>query len=289
MNTFESAAAALKTDNWLITPEGFDLLANTCNAQTPTALETMKDDKKIHRQREPESQIAILPVFGPMATYDNFISTLLGWTTYQSLASDIAKYDSTPGVGEIVLYMDTPGGSAKGLSQAASSIEQSNSKVTAYVAGSCASAGYWIASQCASITAAPDAVIGSIGVRTNYYEPKSNELLSENAPNKNMGKSAAQALINDLETLFFEAVAAGRKVSVETVKQNYGKGGVMIGRNALAAGMIDGVSLFHDFVTDSNPKGSHTDSEASSDTLRDLSMNSDVDVTPKRASGRKVY
>ena len=48
--------------------------------------------------------------------------------------------------------------------------------------------------------------------------------------------------------MFVEAVAVNRGVSVETVLEDFGKGGMLTPRDALAAGMVDGVESFDGLV-----------------------------------------
>ncbi len=265
MNTFESAASALRLDNWLISPEGLALLESVLSQAHAANMGADKNDDVLP-SREVKNAM-IIPVSGPMATCNNFISAALGWTTYQSLSEALDRYSSRADIGEIILYMDTPGGSAKGMSELGQNVKSCSVKVSAYVAGTCASAGYWIASQCSSIAAAPDAIIGSIGTRSQYEQPRSNVVTSQNAPNKILNQANTQALVNELEELFIEAVASGRGVSVEHVKQHYGQGGVMTGRKAKNVGMIDGVAFFNQFLSSSgysegNPETSIEDSWA---------------------------
>lgn len=71
-------------------------------------------------------------------------------------------------VSEIVLLIDSPGGQSSGLGCLADDIRMAAQQKTtvAYLSAMCASAAYWVASQCSAIVASPYALVGSIGAYT---------------------------------------------------------------------------------------------------------------------------
>jgi len=296
MNTFAAASMAFKADNWLITSDGFKVLTEVVSSQSANmaAVASKKLNPLAGVSNQRRTKATILPVVGPLATYENFISSAFGWTTYQSLARELARLDADEQVGEIVLYMDTPGGASKGLSEAAYSVKSCKTNVSTYVAGTCASAGYWLASQSSSIAGAPDSIVGSIGVRAGFFGPERGVLTSKNAPNKSLNQAGLQAVIDELEELFLEAVSDGRNVSIDEIKQNYGKGGVMTGRKAATAGMIDSVSLFGEFLNGSNDGASraqHSDDDGWAEAYAEIAdrQNEVISYYPNSMPGRRVY
>lgn len=86
--------------------------------------------------------------------------------------ADIAKLDAhlidcanDSHIRTVVIYLDTPGGCGIGLLETSENIADlraSGKRVIAYSEMLCASAGYWIASSCEKIFAAPSAQLGSI-------------------------------------------------------------------------------------------------------------------------------
>lgn len=66
---------------------------------------------------------------------------------------------------EILLAIDSPGGSVNGTPELAAIVAEVNAKkpVTVWVEGVCCSAAYWIACNASAIHAAPSALLGSIG------------------------------------------------------------------------------------------------------------------------------
>lgn len=72
----------------------------------------------------------------------------------------------------IVLYIDSVGGAVSGVKELATMIAEASVPTVAVVGDVCASAAYWIASQCSQIWAiSPTARIGSVGGLVTYTKP----------------------------------------------------------------------------------------------------------------------
>jgi len=87
----------------------------------------------------------------------------------ERLASVLAR---AQGQDLIVLYIDSVGGAVSGVKELATMIAEASVPTVAVVGDVCASAAYWIASQCAQIWAiSPTARIGSVGGLVTYTKP----------------------------------------------------------------------------------------------------------------------
>ena len=87
----------------------------------------------------------------------------------QDLASVLA---GAQGQDLIVLYIDSVGGAVSGVKELATMIAEASVMTVAVVGEVCASAAYWIASQCSQIWAiSPTARIGSVGGLVTYTKP----------------------------------------------------------------------------------------------------------------------
>ena len=85
------------------------------------------------------------------------------------LASVLAR---AQGQDLIVLYIDSVGGAVSGVKELATMIAEASVPTVAVVGDVCASAAYWIASQCSQIWAiSPTARIGSVGGLVTYTKP----------------------------------------------------------------------------------------------------------------------
>lgn len=79
---------------------------------------------------------------------------------------------ATPEGSTVVLWFRSPGGVITGIPENAAAIRAAgkNRNLVAFTDDQCASAAYWLASQCNSIIATPTADVGSIGVYIAFYD-----------------------------------------------------------------------------------------------------------------------
>lgn len=195
--------------------------------------------------------VAVVPLIGPVFRRSNLMTDLSGAQSLELFARDLAVAVANPDVKAILLDIDSPGGQAAGIAETAAHIVAMNRKkpVCAYVGGTGASAAYWLAVACGSITLSPTAIVGSIGVLGAYQRDSRDEvtIVSSQSPNKKPdldteeGRAEIQRVIDDLAAVFVSDVARYRAVSEATVLSDFGAGGVLVGRKAVAAGMADRV------------------------------------------------
>lgn len=164
---------------------------------------------------------------------------------------------AAPGVGAVVLNIDSPGGVVGGVAEFAARIgelsAESGKPIWAYASGQCCSAAYWIACGCAGISAAPSADVGSIGVYMALIDESANwakegyELVLIKAGEfKAAGIAGSkitdeqralwQADVDDIYGQFSAAVRDGRGGRVANSAM---QGQVFFGQRAIAAGLID--------------------------------------------------
>lgn len=211
--------------------------------------------------------IAIIPVAGPLFRYANLFTMVSGATSYEILARDFARALDDPMVDGILLNIDSPGGEVNGVSELADMIYAGRKRkpVKAYVGGLGASGGYWIAAAAEEIIAADTAQLGSIGVVAAFEdsreaEAKSGrrrfEIVSSQSPDKRLdpttddGRSKIQARIDALAGIFVGKVATFRGVDEAKVLKDYGRGGVLVGADAVAAGLADRVGSFEGILAE---------------------------------------
>ena len=188
------------------------------------------------------------------------LSSLLGATALDDVISDIEKALHDDDVDAILLDIDSPGGVAVGPAEVAEKIYQAreHKPVWAYIARHGASAAYWLASAADKIIASRTAIIGSIGVVTAIpvqEQPDSEgyrhiEIVSSNAANKRPdprtpdGMAEIRRELDSLEAEFIDSIARYRNVSGNTVRHDFGQGGVLLGHRAKEANMIDAIGTF---------------------------------------------
>ncbi|MBX7132602.1 MAG: S49 family peptidase [Fimbriimonadaceae bacterium] len=170
-------------------------------------------------------------------------------------------------VSEIVLLIDSPGGQSSGLGCLADDIRMAAQKKTtvAYLSSMCASAAYWVASQCSAIVASPYAQVGSIGVYTLLVDDvekwaKDGYSLTLISSGGIKGKWAtgqpvddelvedAQREVDAVFGDFVAAVARGRGISTAQVK-SVGTGHCWRADEAIALGLVDATGTEDDVLS----------------------------------------
>lgn len=193
---------------------------------------------------------AVIPVIGPIFRRANLFTRLSGATSIEILAKDFTAALENPAVQAIVLDLDSPGGEVAGVNEFAQMVADARAQkpVIAYVGSMAASAAYWIASAASEIVVDATAMLGSIGVVMALPSDRpvgEIEFTSSQSPNKrvDVGSSAGRRQVQDLvdatAAVFVEAVARNRGTTPARVLADFGAGGLLVGREAVAAGMAD--------------------------------------------------
>jgi len=212
---------------------------------------------------------AVLPVFGPIFPRATMVSSSAGGAALDAIMRDFRVALADPDVTQIVMLFDSPGGVVSGLGEAAEAIRASVKPVTAFVTGQCASAAYWLASQATTIVLEPAASVGSIGVMlsgSRQVAPDASgnrgfDVISTHAPMKRPdpdtddGRAAMQVSVDEAEAVFMADVAKGRKVSVATVRSEFGRGGMVVAKTAVELGMADQVGTLEGVLSKARVPG----------------------------------
>lgn len=255
---------AITAEPWLITPAGLEQILAVAQREgedlEALAARLGRPLDNAHTA-ERRGDVAILPVRGPVMRYSNLFTQISGATSLELLAKDFTAAMDDPGVSRIVLDIDSPGGQASGISEFAQMIRTAPKPVTAYVGGMAGSAAYWIASAAKQIAAADTAMLGSIGVVGTFKPDNSGaiKIISSQSPLKqadpatDIGRAEAQRVIDDLAAVFVSAVAEYRGVPESTVLADFGRGGVLVGAKAVAAGMADNLDTLEAVIAGHTP------------------------------------
>lgn len=205
--------------------------------------------------------VAVVPVTGPIFRYANLLTNHSGATALSDFAANMAAAMADSRVRAIVMEIDSPGGEVTGLAEAAQLIGAASrvKPVAAFVDGSAMSAAYWLASAAGEIVIASTGAVGSLGAvvamqDTRNAQEKSGvrryQFVSSQSPNKlfdpttDAGAARLQAFADRLASEFLADAAANRGMSVENLLAASDGGGVLVGSDAVAAGMADSVGGF---------------------------------------------
>lgn len=256
----------MKTDlttiskHWAIEPDVLhNVIANLDNVQAGLSL---LPERNLERSRLTtiRDNIAVIHIYGVITPHLDLFTAILGGTALDCLAQELQAAVSNDEVKAILLDIDSPGGVAVGTSEMAEIINKAKEKKTiwAYSGRVCCSAAYWLASAADRIVCHKSALLGSIGVVSTLPVQeapdadgyKQIEIVSANAKNKRPDPRTAEGLetiraeLNALETEFISSVAAYRKIPEETIKSDFGQGGVLLGEKAVSVGMADNLSTY---------------------------------------------
>lgn len=206
--------------------------------------------------------VAVIPIVGPIFRYADFFVEMCGGATVEAMAKDLRTALESPSVRAVLLDVDSPGGEANGISELAAMIRAGTAvkPIVAYVGGDGCSAAYWLASASCEVVIDRTAMVGSIGVVMGYPrkrdDPRSVEFVSSVSPDKRPdvdtdgGRVVIQRVVDDMAAVFVASVAEHRGVSVETVLADFGRGGVLVGEKAVAAGMADRLGSFESVLAE---------------------------------------
>lgn len=258
--------AALSTP-WAMLPENLETLLSISareNEISPETLEAYRSSAVTKAETlEQRDGVAILNMIGPLFRRANLFTAMSGATSYDILRRDLQVALEDPSLTAILLNIDSPGGDANGCDELAKAIVAARAvkPVIAYVGGTAASGGYWLACAASEIVVADTAMLGSIGViislrdtraRDEAAGVKTYDFISSQSPHKRSdpstrkGEDQFQRVADDLADVFIGAVASNRGISAERVISDFGGGGLLIGAKAVKAGLADRTGTFED-------------------------------------------
>jgi signal peptide peptidase SppA len=213
------------------------------------------------RDYEVVDGVAIISVDGVIAPKANLFMQISGGASAQIIERQVREAAADPYVRSILLDIDSPGGSVQGVPEVAAAVRAAAEAkpVVAWTAGTMASGAYWIASAADRVYISNGtAVVGSIGVvgthvdisraeqsrgvkTTEITAGKYKRIASSYEPLSAEGRDTLQAQVDAIYEVFVDAVADGRGVDVQTVLSEMADGRIFIGRQAVQAGLADGV------------------------------------------------
>jgi capsid assembly protease len=273
--------ARLTAEPWLIQAEGLETIIQIAARDMPDAatLAAWKNDPAREALatrpgdrlgNAPSARVrdgvAIVPVAGPIFRYANLFTSFSGASALSDLAENMQAAISDSRVRAILLEIDSPGGEVTGLNEAAALIAQAAAlkPTVAYVEGSAMSAAYWLASAASEIVLSSTAAVGSLGavvaMRVAQEDPaksgrRTYRFVSSQTPNKlfdpatDSGAARVQAFADRIAAEFLVEAATNRGMSVADLLTASDGGGVLVGSDAVDAGLADSIAGFEATLT----------------------------------------
>lgn len=255
-----SILASTKTNGWKYSEE------NGWTNRKPDGESSQKNCVTIR-----EDGIAVIHVDGALSYRSDYLTEWFEEDTYDSIRAAFEECMADDDIKGIVFDINSPGGEVNGCADLGNKIFEARGKkpygIVARTGGMMCSAAYWLGSSCEKVYCADNGTLGSIGVLCCFSKwsedlVKTQVVVSDLSPDKAATPDTPEGLalvkkeLNDLASVFIETVARNRGTTYQDVLNNYGKGAVFIGADAVKAGLADGV-ISLDALCENMTKGSN--------------------------------
>lgn len=225
---------------------------------TPDEIQARVGDRGGQRDFQMAGPVAVLPVYGVLIPRADAFTEMSGGSSVQRLQATFAGLVEDDNVSAIVLDVESPGGSTALIPEFAAEIRAARgSKPIVAVANTrAASAAYHLAAQADEIVVTKSGDVGSIGTFA-IHEDISKALEAEgititeiaSSPEKvetspfkplsEEGQAEIKRRVDESQAMFESDVAKGRRVSIETVRSDFGNGRMVSAKRAVEVGMAD--------------------------------------------------
>lgn len=211
--------------------------------------------------------IAVVPLLGTVIQRAGMMEMCGGGTSVQRFTAAFREAMSDETISQILIEIDSPGGSVYGVAELFSEIYSARAQkpVVAIANSLAASAAYWVGCAAGEFYVTPGGEVGSIGVWQAHEdwsaamaeEGIKTTLISagkykvEGNPYEPLGEDAQafmQSRVNDYYSAFTKAVAKGRGVAIDAVRNGMGQGRVLGADAALAEKMVDGIATMDEVI-----------------------------------------
>lgn len=225
------------------------------------ALDGRARDRQADRPYQIVDGVAVIPLYGVLAPRMNLMLQFSGGTSTQQFTEAIDQAAEDRAAREIIIDADSPGGAVVGTQEAFDAVMAARMRkpVTAVGTNQVASCAYWICSAATRFVASPSCWAGAIGVYTLHIDQSRKDdkeglkvtivqrgkYKTDASPHKPLDAQSRQTLQEQVDasyTMMVDAIAAGRKVSVQEVEARFGQGKSFLAAAARQMGMVDQVA-----------------------------------------------
>ena len=245
------------------------IAADTDNLVRIQADRVIRETRRQASTAQSSGGIAVLPLYGIVTQRGNMVDDVSGpgTTSTQQFSSALRQLLADDTVGQILIDIDSPGGSVYGVAELADEIQSARAQkpVVAVANSLAASAAYWIGCSASEFYVTSGGEVGSIGVWQAHQDFSraldeagvKTTLISAGkfkvegnpySPLDDEAQSFMQSRVDDYYAAFTKAVARGRGVPISQVRDGMGQGRVLGADAALAQNMVDGVATFDEVI-----------------------------------------
>jgi signal peptide peptidase SppA len=214
------------------------------------------------------SGVALIEMEGIVAKRMSLFTKISGGVSTHYVQQQFAAAMSDRKVRAILLNIDSPGGGVDGTAELAEMIHSARGEkpIVAWTDGMMTSAAYWIGSAADAVfTSGGVTQIGSIGVVASHMDIseaekkmgiKTTEIVagkykrvgSRHSTLSKEDRETIQERVDYVYSVFVDDVAKHRGISSEEVLERMADGRIFLGRRAVEAGLVDGVSTMEELI-----------------------------------------
>lgn len=279
LNDYRQIISAIKNTPWLIMPESLETILEIVNARLSGKAFTDEEIKIRLQETEKEKQdnprvnigggVGVLSLVGPIFPKANLMTELSGATSLESFRQDLRGLLADDSVKQIVLDVDSPGGSADLIHETGKEIRDARDVKPIYaVANTLAASGaLWLSSQATKFYSTESGKVGSLGVYhvhedrsrldesegtkvTFVYAGKFKTAGNPHEPLSEEAKEYIQEHVDEIYDSFITEVAVGRGMDESVVRRDFGEGKLFSAKMAKKVGMIDDIASIEDVLGD---------------------------------------
>lgn len=277
---YEQIANLVFNQPWALLPSKYAEVANFISFKveggeySKEAIQAIVEAAGPTRQASRSGAVAVLPLSGVMSQKIGLMGALSGGTGTEAFGKMFKEAVADPAIGGIVIDIDSPGGSVFGVQELAQTIfnARGTKPIVAMINSMGASAAYWVAAQADEIIITPGGQAGSIGVFTAHNDVSAMlEAEGQNITLINAGKKKVdgnpfgplseeaeadlQASVDAYYTSFVNAVAKGRGVTANAVRNGFGEGGVLGAEASKQSGLVDRIGTLDIAIAKAGGRG----------------------------------
>lgn len=266
---------ALQTELWLLPPAMHRTLCDIAAAHAAGGEAEARQHMAAAGMSAPAAReyvmygdVAVIPVEGVIGR--KFSSSLhsSGVTSIDVLDRLVSSAAGDPRVSALVLSIDSPGGLARGVPEAAKTIAATNlsKPVVAYIDGQACSAAYWLASQCAAIYSTESGSAGSVGVYSAILDVsgayaaagvrvdmfKSGVFKGMGQPGTSLTTEQRELIQRSVDTLAAQFKATVRAGRARDIEDDVLEGQSFDAEEAIENGLVDSITTFETAIADAS-------------------------------------
>ena len=208
----------------------------------------------------PSQAVAVVPMFGVLSTHGGYFSM-----STARMSRNLRALDASPGIGAIVLQINSPGGTVSGTQEAGDALREitarGKTRTVSHVNDMMASAATWIGTASGEVVGSPSSEEGSVGIMAIYADmseawknvgvkfdiariPDKKARFTGVEPMTEEMRATVESDIADSYADFVAAMAANRNVPKGEVESRFGGGDMLSAKEAKSAGLIDRIATF---------------------------------------------